>query len=70
MTSNSRHRFTLTSYLLALATWISLLAPGGNAVAAVLFATNYNSGSVYEFTPNGTQSTFASGLSSPTAPRV
>jgi sugar lactone lactonase YvrE len=36
-----------------------------NAQAQNLFEADYGSGHIYEFTPGGVQSTFASGLSTP-----
>ncbi|HMD53486.1 MAG TPA: hypothetical protein VKJ65_02915, partial [Phycisphaerae bacterium] len=41
-------------------TLIASSAPGQN-----LFEADYSSGNIYEFTPGGAQSTFASGLPSP-----
>src|SRR6516164_1181832 len=37
----------------------------GPADAANLFVADANTGNIYEYTPGGVQSTFASGLSSP-----
>jgi autotransporter-associated beta strand protein len=62
--ANCSHRFALASYLLALAISISLLASGHLAIAQNLFVGDL-SGNIYEFTPNGTRSTFASGLAGP-----
>jgi len=43
------------------------VAVGSNAQAQILFEAGYNSGNIYEFTPGGVQSLFASGLYYPTA---
>src|SRR5215472_16489310 len=52
----------LFSAILCLAA-IILISP--LAKAQNLFESDYNSGNVYQFTPSGSQSTFASGLSHP-----
>jgi len=65
LTAKASHRFSATSYLLAAAIGISLLASGRLAVAQNLFVGDELSDNIYEFTPNGTQSIFASGLADP-----
>jgi sugar lactone lactonase YvrE len=57
--------FTTLAFLII--AWIAgvLLLTASNAQAQNLFETSSGDGSIYEFTTNGVQSTFASGLSSP-----
>ena len=48
--------------LFAIGPWLS----SHNALASdTLYVSNANTGNIYEYTPNGAQSTFASGLSYP-----
>ena len=71
MTWNSFHRFTLTSCVLAFEIGFSLLASGRFATAQNLFVAedgaSVGAAYIYEFKPNGTRSTFASGLYAPAA---
>ena len=71
MTWNSSHRFTLTSCVLAFEIGFSLLASGRFATAQNLFVAedgaSVGAAYIYEFKPNGTRSTFASGLYAPAA---
>jgi hypothetical protein len=46
-------------FILSVAAQFTYAAPGD------LYASDYFSGNIYEFTPGGTRSTFASGLSNP-----
>ena len=46
---------------------VAVLLRASNTEAQELFATDFDNGNVYQFTPTGTQNTFASGLAHPTA---
>src|SRR5208283_5665441 len=67
MATNSSRRFSTTSYPLALAIAISVLASGRITTAQNLFVADDGSGNIYELMPDGSRSTFASGLDNPSA---
>ena len=46
---------------------VAILLPAVNVSAQNLFVADYNSGNVYEYTPGGSQSIFATGLNEPVA---
>jgi hypothetical protein len=59
-------KITLSYLSLAAATLLVVLAPfNARAAAGDLYESDYGTGYIFEFTPDGTRSTFASGLNGP-----